>query len=291
MRGSLRDDDAFDRGTAPGAGGSRFLEYAQVLLVVGLHFLPGKHEVRHACTKTGAQIADASIQYFRYRLSQRSHFTLIERVSRAQRMNSRFPERLVGVDVSQPSDYRLVQQEWFDPAGASGEDLREHPVIKFRRQGLDSQVGHRLVHVGGKGHAAKLARNVKAQFSSTPIGAHDTQPDTFVPGGRSITFAYVQSATHSQVDQNSRSRIEIHNDVFASAPELGYLSIENRLSESGFVSPYGTGPLDFHGGYPGPRQAALEKVFNGSVNFRKLRHYAALARLAEDAFKPEIPDI
>src|SRR4026209_218479 len=107
MRPALPDDHALDRGSAARAGASRLVVNVEMLLV----------GAGRAITVTVvAHCAAAMLKPLEQRQPdagvQSRDLVVFEAVAGTQRVELRQPERFVGVDVADPGDHALVEQQW-----------------------------------------------------------------------------------------------------------------------------------------------------------------------------------
>src|SRR5438552_6006651 len=141
MRASLADDQALDRPATAQARSTRPPVSRQALGVLP-RFAVGPNVVAEARSPVGDPLAkdlpDGPMQP--------PHLSRAQRVSRAQGAQPREPERLVRVDVPDPGDERLVDQEGLEPSRSTGKPVRQAAGAERRAERLRAVARKDVAH-------------------------------------------------------------------------------------------------------------------------------------------------
>ena len=126
-------------------------------------------------TKAGATPLDGLAQD-----RDNARVQLIDLISRqrtggSQRMDPRAPQRFVGVDIAQPGDESLVEQQRLDTPSSSTEHLRQSFRSESSGQRLWTQVPHYLLWIVHQIHPSELARVGK--YQPAPVVKLKANPD------------------------------------------------------------------------------------------------------------------
>jgi len=221
MRAALGDADLVDRGAAAQAG----LALAAVDRKGGLG--AAGRAVRLAIpVDAGPLGVNGGVQHDADRLVEQGDLAGAQAGGRAQRMDLRTPERLVGVDVADAGHDALVEQHGLDRGLAPGEpggEVRDGELMfeRFRPE-------HRgeAGEIGGQRDEAELARVGKAQLLAAVELHANMHPAVRLMRG--LIRRHVQAAGHFQVN-DQQVMVEMAEDVFgATGDGAKGLAVETR---------------------------------------------------------------
>lgn len=118
MRAALPDQGAFNRGPTTPAGLARSAIDPKEILVVSLRINP---------INSRAVVLDAVVQRCSNCFVQRCNLAVIEVRCPEKRMESGAPERFVRIDIADPGNKRLIQQQRLEPTGFFGNERPKAP--------------------------------------------------------------------------------------------------------------------------------------------------------------------
>src|SRR5436190_14877224 len=118
MGAALANDQALDRPTAPQARSARALVDREPFRV-----LSGLAVGTHVVAEARSPVGDPLPQDLPDGPMQTRHLVPVQRVGRAQRMQAREPESLVGIDVPHSGDEGLVEEQALQPSRSSCQPL------------------------------------------------------------------------------------------------------------------------------------------------------------------------
>ena len=244
---SRADDDPLDRPPAARARFAGALVDLQVLLhravAVGRRVVVDRASAAH--DGLGQDPPDLVVQVPLVGGSQRP--------GRPERMEPGRPQRLVGVDVADAGDERLVEQERLEPARPLAQPApevahRERRVERLRTERREDRAatdlghqlaGHRVAAV--EADLPELADVAEADLAA--VGQLEDQPHVRVLGrlGRDDE----QLAGHLQVDRQGRVAGQVDDDLLGAPPDGLDPSPGDGLGERlGRVRPQGPRPRD-----------------------------------------------
>lgn len=184
-------------------------------------------------------------------------------------MEPRVPERFVDVDISQPGEERLIQEERLQHAAATLKGPGEPLACEIRRQRLRADSVQDAFGAVCQHPSAELARVRKHE--DAPAVEAEPDPDVRVVGR--IAVRHPQPAGHAQVDQERQPLGEAHDNILSA-------SLDGQNSAAGDLAPKlvrrhaGDGAMPEHvsGAHRPFDNAAAQKVANDGFYLGQFWH-------------------
>jgi hypothetical protein len=153
--------------------------------------------------KRGTVEVDGLLQYGLDGCVQTNDITLGQRVGGALGMEPSPKEGLVGIDVAQPGDKALIEEQWLEHATAVPDQGEKRFRGQFGGKGLRPQVAKHFFRIADQPDAAKLAHVVKVEASV--VREVENHAQVFRPA----KGIQEQAAAHTQMDQAGAPRLTV----------------------------------------------------------------------------------
>lgn len=263
---ALADENPLDPGLA---AATRLVDLAvdpEVILIPALRVNPvnGRAAVFEAISEGGSNGP-----------AQRGNLCVLQGVGPAQGMNPGPPQGFVGVDIADPGDKRLVEQEGLEAAGFLGQQASQDLQREALFQRLGAEMTGDGVEVVNQVHPAEFTRVVEAQLIA--VVQAEGEMDVFF--ARKVSVEDVQTAAHFQMDEQVTCRgrgMQAEDQILAAAPDRVDAMAGQGVDQRVRRRPGGARPVQPHG-----RDRAAER---SRVGWKARLDRLALAQFAGNGF-------
>lgn len=264
---SLPHHDAFDcRGTHR-AGLTGAPEHPQTVTIAA-GASPDRVEVGLAGAECRAHVAESPAKDTSYRTVEPAGIGRRERVGTGARMEPCLKERFVDIDISEPGEEGLVQQQRFEHAVPGAQPQREVLRGECRVEGLGPEPVEDAPRVFGQPPPPEFPGVVVVQTPA--ITQHQREA---IVGIAARVIAQVKLSGHTQVHEQIPPFVQFDHDHLC-PPSKTLDTSAGHLSTKGPSTRLGDGPCppDMSGDDTTPRQPLGGQIIHDSLHFRQLRH-------------------
>jgi len=160
---------------------------------------------------------------------QPKHGRFRQRIGRPGAVQLGAPQRLVGVDVADPGDQRLVQQRALDLASPPADRLDELRVVELRIHRIPGDVRDLVRQLRAARADRQPAERTLVHKAQLRIAIREAEPDPQVGVVRRAARREPELSRHAEVRDDRIAVVQRQPQVFAASADIGHRTARERV--------------------------------------------------------------
>jgi hypothetical protein len=283
VRTALGDHDPLYGPAACGAGLAGTSEYVELITIAAAPST-NRVEIGFAGAQSGAHVANPSTENSLDSAVQASRLRRVKRAASTARMQPRFPQGLIDVDIPESGDHGLVEQQGLEHPVVFLQNPPQSACREFRAQWLRPQLPQHPRSIIHQVPPAERARVVKPHQPAVVQLKHDSIM-RIIGGAGTVDM---DLTGHPQVGkQPAVARKRDHDKLAATRDTVDAMAGELLREVRGPRHGHGAAESDMRTPDRTPGQPRPAQIAHHSLYFRKLRHHLPLLETENEQEQPQ----